>query len=106
LVQSIILILRGNKDGIPIVFFFSMKEAKSVVLLRRRSVLTQNSAKPTGGFWGLAPKKTIHPVLYPFKRFFACRRPVHVQNFGKADTEGFRKLSESNHFAASSSRIE
>jgi hypothetical protein len=40
------------------VFFFSRKEAKAFVLLRRRQSSTQNSAKPTQGVWGLAPKET------------------------------------------------
>jgi hypothetical protein len=38
-------------------FLFPEKETKSVVLLRRRYSHTQNSAKPTLGVWGLAPKK-------------------------------------------------
>jgi hypothetical protein len=38
-------------------FLFPEKETKSVVLLRRRQPYTQNSAKPTQGVWGLAPKK-------------------------------------------------
>jgi hypothetical protein len=36
---------------------FLEKEAKSVVLLRRRMLATQPSAKPTLEVWGLAPKK-------------------------------------------------
>jgi hypothetical protein len=44
-------------------FFFSRKEAKALVLLRRRSFLTQFSAKPTLGVWGLAPKKTTNLMI-------------------------------------------
>jgi hypothetical protein len=36
---------------------FPEKEAKSVVLLRRRLWAAQNSAKPTQGVWGRAPRK-------------------------------------------------
>jgi hypothetical protein len=39
------------------VFFFSRKETKALVLLRRRQFHTQNAAKPTLGVWGLASKK-------------------------------------------------
>jgi hypothetical protein len=45
------------KYVVVVFFFFPEKEAKSVVLLRRRQFHTQNSAKPTLGVWGLAPKK-------------------------------------------------
>jgi hypothetical protein len=38
------------------VFFFSRKEAKALVLLRRRLWTAHNSAKPTQGVWGLAPR--------------------------------------------------
>jgi hypothetical protein len=34
---------------------FPEKEAKSVVLLRRRSLITQLSAKPTPGVWDVSP---------------------------------------------------
>jgi hypothetical protein len=40
---------------------FPEKEAKSVVLLRRRRLLAQNSAKATLGVWGRASRK--HPRL-------------------------------------------
>jgi hypothetical protein len=40
-------------------FFFSRKEAKALVLLRRRLWATQTSAKPTQGVWGRAPSKTL-----------------------------------------------
>jgi hypothetical protein len=39
------------------VLLFPEKEAKSVGLLRRRKLSTQNSAKPTQGFGGLPPRK-------------------------------------------------
>jgi hypothetical protein len=39
--------------------FFSRKETKALVLLRRRQFSTQSSAKPTQGVWGLAPKKRL-----------------------------------------------
>jgi hypothetical protein len=47
-----------------VVFFFSRKEAKALVLLRRRQHQTQTSAKPTLGVWGLAPKKPTNLVIF------------------------------------------
>jgi hypothetical protein len=41
-------------------FLHAEKEAKSVVPLRRRSLHTRNSAKPTQGVWGHAPRNRIH----------------------------------------------
>jgi hypothetical protein len=40
------------------ILLFPEKEAKSVVPLRGRPWATQNSAKPTQGVWGHAPRKT------------------------------------------------
>jgi hypothetical protein len=42
------------------IILFPEKEAKSVVLLCRRLLSTHNSAKPTLGVWGLAPKEPIN----------------------------------------------
>jgi hypothetical protein len=41
------------------IFFFSRKEAKALVLLHRGSHY-RNSAKPTQGVWGLAPRGFIN----------------------------------------------
>jgi hypothetical protein len=57
-------------------FFFSRKEAKALVLLRRMLGLTQTSAKPTLGVWGRAPSASrgygycIASQSYAFCFFF------------------------------------
>jgi hypothetical protein len=38
-------------------FFFQKKKQKAFVLLRRRFLEAHNSAKPTQGVWGRAPKE-------------------------------------------------
>lgn len=38
------------------------KEAKGLVLLRRKLVFTRRSAKPIQGIWGHVPKKTIESM--------------------------------------------
>jgi hypothetical protein len=40
-----------------LIFFFSRKESKALVLLRRRLWATQTSAKPTQGVWGHCPQE-------------------------------------------------
>jgi hypothetical protein len=61
------------------VFFFSRKEAKAVVLLRRRLWATQPSAKPTLGVWGRAPSKTLRQAVF----FFSSKEAKAVVRFAK-----------------------
>jgi hypothetical protein len=43
---------------------FPEKEAKSVVLLRRKTWDTNLPRSGTTGVWGLAPKKPIRPITF------------------------------------------
>jgi hypothetical protein len=58
-----------------ILFFFPEKEAKSACSASQKfTFLTRNSAKPTLGVWGLAPKKnhsyssTVDDILFFFQK--------------------------------------
>jgi hypothetical protein len=42
------------------------KKQKALVPLRRILSLTQISAEPTLGVWGLAPRRTLHAVFFVF----------------------------------------
>jgi hypothetical protein len=69
---------------------FPEKEAKSVVLLRRRLVLLLSSAKPTLA----SPQKSppSNTLLFPEKEAKSVvllrRRPVLIPNLGEADPGG------------------
>jgi hypothetical protein len=57
--KSVIVLFEETFTNSCRTFFFSRKEAKALVLLRRRVWATQPSAKPTQGVWGRAPSKTL-----------------------------------------------
>jgi hypothetical protein len=72
---------------------FPEKEAKSVVPLRGKLFLTQTSAKPTLGVWGLAPKKESNiSLLFPEKEAksvcSASQKIASYPNLGEADPGG------------------
>jgi hypothetical protein len=73
------MIIRGFHQIIA--FFFSRKEAKALVLLRRKQFY--NSAKPTLGVWGLAPKETINRMALFFTR-------KEAKESSSARTQGLR----------------
>jgi hypothetical protein len=72
------------------VLIYPGKGAKDIVLLRRRRLHSQTSAKPTLGVWGLAPKETMSRGIFFFfqkkkqKAFVLLRRkPLVTHNAAK-----------------------
>jgi hypothetical protein len=76
-------------------FFFQKKKQKAFVLLRRKRLATQNSAKPTQGVWGRAPRKP-NPyediLLFPEKEAktvcSASQKTLGGPNLSEADPGG------------------
>jgi hypothetical protein len=65
-VSASLNISRSQKAMGLTIFFFSRKEAKALVLLRRSWFGTQNSAKPTQGSGGVPPAKLFVKPLSSF----------------------------------------